>query len=170
MLFKVCSQKIDLNSDEWKNYLNWRNYKFTSFDSLDSNLRNSCYSPSEQDEFDSTFILDDHLTDITTSKIGALNHLNAHYPDGEILMFDFAYNMELPFKVLGYDILDGWYRYSLLTNYGNDIEYVNKYLSDNGLVKSINHIKIIHDRINQQFPNDGHTNGSDIFRVYKFEP
>jgi hypothetical protein len=169
MLYKICKSKVDFKSKEWRDYILWRNYNFSTFDSLDSKLRKSFYKPSKDNDYEHTLINNGLLTDITDSLVVAKRLHDENGGLGEILQFDFATNKESPDEIIGYDILDGYLTYSLLTNYGNNLDFVNNCLCKNGLIRTYDQAKVVHQMLISKFPNDGHTEGSTIFRVYKFK-
>ncbi len=67
---------------------------------------------------------------------------------------------------LGYDLIDGDYHVSLLTNWGNDVEIINQSLQENALIKEFNIIQNIKSHVISKYPNDGHVLNCKIVSIY----
>ncbi len=105
MALHKFSRGIDFSSKEWRDYCLWRNYSFTGFDSLDSTLRDSFFSPSCDEDWTYAVTNGDFVTDIIsddTYAFAVARKLGAK----EILNFD-AIENGVTDKIVGYDILDG---------------------------------------------------------------
>ncbi len=164
-LHKVC-MAIDTSSDEWRQYCLWRNYNFTGFASLDSSLRKSAFSPSSDEDWQHAVTNGQYLTGVVSDFSHALSHARKIGAD-EILRFDFAEHEVSSEGVLGYEILDGAFDFSLLTNFGNDISIVNNCLSRHGLINQKNQAILVHQWFKDHMPDDDHVIGSRIFAVYE---
>jgi len=163
-LHKLC-KNIDFSSKAWKEYCQWRNYSFTSFESLDSSLWNSNFNPVSDEDWRHAIINGDILTDVVRDIEYALTLAKASGAD-TVLNFDFL-NDEKTENVIGYEILDGSFSYSLLTNFGNNISPVNDCLGRNGLIRHRFQAINVHTWFLENMPSDGHVKGSMIFAVYK---
>lgn len=166
-LHKIC-KAIDYSSQAWRDYCHWRNHKFTMLESLDSMLRDTVYECPEHDtDWQYTLTIDRFggiVTDVINDDAYAIQL--ARRLGGEVILnFDYQ-ELEVVQNVIGYDILDGDCQFSLLTNFGNDIPIVNRYLTGNGLILLLSDVLQIHAWFLEHMPNDGHVGGSRIFAVY----
>jgi hypothetical protein len=171
-LHKIC-KSIDTTSQEWRSYCLWRNRDFTSFDSLDSTIHQSMYSVysesevEDDNEWNYNVWNGDHstATDVVNDFAFAQRYAQRCGAD-EILIFDFFETEDTSLHVVGYDILDGAFRYSLLTNFGNDITIVNDCLGPTGLIHDKDKALEVHRWFMDNMPDDHHVIGSRLFVVY----
>lgn len=163
-LHKIC-KSVDMSSQEWRNYCLWRKHEFTAFDSLDSTIHNSMFTIEDEDYWNYAVTNGDHLTDVVNDYVYAQRCARQCGAD-EILVFDFAENADASLHVAGYDILDGGFSNSLLTNFGNDIAIVNDCLGPNGLIHDKNKALEVHRWFLDNMPDDNHVIGSRLFVVY----
>ncbi len=154
-----------MSSQEWRNYCLWRKREFTSFDSLDSTIHNSMFSVEEDDDWNYSVSNGHYLTDVANDFAYAQRYAQRCGAD-EILIFDFVDNEDATLHVVGYDILDGAFNYSLLTNFGNDITIVNDCLGPNGLIRDKDKALEVHRWFMNNMPDDHHVIGSRLFTVY----
>jgi hypothetical protein len=154
-----------MSSQEWRNYCLWRKHDFATFDSLDSRMHNSMFTIEDDDSWNYVVTNGGYLTDVVNDYAYAQRYARQCEAD-EILMFDFAENVDSSLHVAGYDILDGGFRYSLLTNFGNDITIVNECLGSNGLIHDKNRAMEVHRWFLDNMPDDNHVVGSRLFVVY----
>ncbi len=164
-LHKIC-KSVNMASQKWRSYCLWRKMEFAAFDSLDSTIHNSVFAPHEEDDWNYAVTTDQYVTDVVNDFAFAKQYAQRIGAD-EILIFDFAENEATACPVLGYDILDGAFRYSLLTNFGNDIAIVNGFLSPNGLIVHADQAAQVHKWFNSHMSDDPHVIGSRLFRVYE---
>jgi hypothetical protein len=164
-LYKIC-KAIDLSSQKWRDYCAWRGRDFTSFDSLDSPLRNSSIDTEDQEFWNYFLSSESYLSDIVTDFDYAKRYAQRCGAD-EILIFDFSDRKDTSRHVVGYEILDGAFRYSLLTNFGNDIAIVNDSLGPNGLIQDEAKAREVHAWFKTHMPEDPHVIGSKVFAVYE---
>jgi len=165
MMYKTC-KSIDYQSSEWQNYLAWRKMPFTSFESADSSLNQFNFVPLENDDWKHIVTIENFLTDLVTDLDHAMWYAKKHDFD-TLIELDFVEQEDPQRNKLGYDILDGDYSYSLLTNFGNDIEIVNENLSRNALVPDKNAALKVHEWFLENMPTDPHVQGSRIFTIYR---
>lgn len=163
-LHKIC-KSIDMSSQEWRDYCLWRKREFMSFDSLDSTIRNSMFSVEEDEDWNYIVSSNYYWTDVVNDFAFAQRYARRCGAD-EILMFDFADNVETSLHITGYDILDGGFRYSLLTNFGYDNAIVDDCLGPNGLIHNRDKALEVHRWFLDNMPEDSHVIGSRLFAVY----
>jgi hypothetical protein len=121
----------------------------------------------EDEEFWNHFVSNSgYLTDVVND-FSYAKRLAQRCGADEILMFDFMENEDTSRHVVGYDILDGGFRYSLLTNFGNDIPIVNDSLGPNGLIHEQEKAREVHRWFMENMPDDPHVIGSQLFTVYE---
>ena len=94
--------------------------------------------------------------------------LQTHVRIGKGSLVGFAYSDhdETIEGFLGYDIIDGYCDVSLLTNWGNDVEIVNRSLGSNALVPTLAQAESIHKFLTSNHGDDNHVEGSRIISVY----
>jgi hypothetical protein len=163
-LHKICNN-IDYGSDKWKSYCLWRNYSFREYRSLDSIINDVIEFEIEDGDWNSAVFNGDLLTDVICGSSYANKYalkLNAEI----VLNFDYIENENPSERIMGYDILDGNFSYSLLSNFGNNVKVVNANLSGNALVRSRDVVIDIHKWFQNNMKDDAHVSNSKIFVVY----
>ena len=163
-LHKIC-KSVNLSSQEWRSYCLWRNLEFTSFDSLDSTIHNCLNYEEDTDYWNFAVTNGNYLTDVVNNFDYAQRIARRSGAD-EILMFDFLEDEDSS-RSVGYDILDGAFIFSLLTNFGNDISIVNECLGSNGLIHDKEMAEKVHLWFMNNMPHDPHVIGSRLFSVYE---
>lgn len=162
MYFKVV-KKIDYSSPEWHDYIIWRNYNFEKFESVDTILNESLFTPETQEDWLNVYH-EDFMTDIITN-FDYANNVKQKIANSRIQIFC-ELEEDFTTQLLGYDILDGYFSYSLLTNFGNDIKTVNSHLSKIGLIKDINIVEQAFEWFQKNMGNDNHVFNSKIVKVF----
>lgn len=164
-LYKICTP-IEYSSEAWQKYCAWRERTFADFASLDSHLRDSHFTVEDDDDWNYVLTNGSYLTDIVNDLAFALR-CSHRYGNTEILSFAFLEHEDPTRKILGYDILDSEFGYSLLTNFGNDIEIVNDNLADNGLVLQKEVALAVYQWFKDNMTDDAHVCDSRVFTVYE---
>jgi len=168
MLYVIVEPFGPGNGQKWKDYLTWRDLPFERFDSVDGILRPTVYgSPETEEDWqhapDGDFSL--HLvTDLAFAR-----RKREELGRGEVVGLCFEAHEETHPGFLGFDILDGNNAISLLTNFGNDLAYVNEAVSPNGLIRSRERAEAVHRQIKREFPTDAHVEGSRLVSVYRVQ-
>ena len=155
------------NVNKWKSYLRWRNVEFEKFDSIDKTLSPSLFTPTEAKDWEYC-INDDFYLDLITDFAYAQQILY-RYKNAKIVGVEVIDNEEKYIEknnFLGYDILDQKREISLITNWGNDIEVINKYLGQNGLIKSLSETKEVRSFLEKNYTLDPHVIKSSIWAIY----
>ena len=163
-MFKIF-RKIDFQSPAWLDYIKWRNFNFRSFESVDSKIRESIFEITTATDWEFAFTLEGIQTDILTDLQYARKFCIEHSGD-EVVEFCFLEELASDRQVLGYDILDGELRYSLLTNFGNNIQIVNDCLCSNALIRHLPQAQQVHAWFAVHMPKDPHVMKSKIVAAY----
>jgi len=164
-LYKIC-KSIDYDSKEWKDYCSWRNKDFNEFKSLDSTIQKSIFEPKLDSDWSFVVNTGQYLTDVVNDLEFAKEY-SKRVEAQSILSFDFIDSTAQNREVIGYDILDGALSYSLLTNFGSNINIVNKHLNDSGLISNKADAIRVHKWFSSEMPDDAHVEGSKICSVYQ---
>jgi hypothetical protein len=135
------------------------------FESLDSNIRGSLFKPRTDADWACALTTESIVTDALTDKEHAL-YIAENHGNALVIEFDYFENNDDSKPSLGYDILDGNYSYSLLTNFGNDITIVNGCLSRNALIRHQTQVIEVHKWFIENMSDDNHVDGCNIFVVY----
>ena len=164
MLFTIVEDFGVTDGEAWTNYLEWRAMDFERFDSLDGMLRKSLFTPESVEDWDhvvcENFMID-YLTDFEYA-----HRSHARIGTGSLMGFSYSGHDESDGGFLGYDIIDGYCDVSLLTNWGNDVEVVNRALGSNALVPKLAQIERIHEFLTSNHGDDNHVEGCRIVSVY----
>jgi hypothetical protein len=160
--FKVV-KKIDYSSPEWHDYIIWRNYNFEKFESVDTILNESLFTPETEEDWLNVYH-EDFMTDIITN-FDYANNVKQKIAKPRIQIFC-ELEEDFTTQLLGYDILDREFSYSLLTNFGNDIKTVNSHLSKIGLIKNLNIVEQAFEWFQKYMNNDSHVFNSKIVKVF----
>ena len=167
MYYIIVEKFGDENSKKWKSYLQWRNLEFKTFDSIDKILSPNLFTPKEAKDWehidDNDFNLD-LITNFTYAQ-----QILKRYKNAKLVGIEKVNNKETYIEknnFLGYDILDQKREISLLTNWGNDIEIINKYIGQNGLIKSLSKAKEIHSFLEKNYASDPHVMNCNIWAIY----
>ena len=164
MLFAIVEDFGPAEQEAWTNYLEWRGIQFERFDSLDGILRKSLFSPESDEDWQhivcESFMLS-YLTDFDYA-----HQTHCRIGSGRLVGLRYSEHDETNEGFLGYDILDRCCDVSLLTNWGNDVEVVNRSLGSNALVPTLAKVESIHQYLTSHHAEDGHVIGCRIVSVY----
>jgi hypothetical protein len=165
MLYTIVQSFGPDDGDKWSDYCQWRGFTFDRFDSIDGILRyNLLESPADDDW--PYIVKEDFMLHFITDLKHAFRKL-AQIGKGEIVGVKLDdHDPENP-NFSGYDILDGDFDVSLLTNWGNDIAMVNDSIALNGLVADFDQVKMIQQYLLSNYGDDPHVKGSRIISLYK---
>lgn len=162
-MYFVIVQKIDYTSDQWLNYVSWRNCNFENFESVDCHINKILFNPITKEDWSNV-----HQEDFKTHLIDNVEYaikVNKRIPNSRIQAFSLlSESSEL--QLLGYDILDSGNSYSLLTNFGNELAIVNLHISKVGLISDLGVAQKIFDWLCKNMSSDDHVVGAKIVKVY----
>ena len=164
-LYTIVESFSSADGDKWSSYCEWRGKNFERFDSIDGMLRPNLFEQPEENDWEhivnESFML--HLiTDLAHAEkkkeeiekgILLELRLDEHSPEDD--------------RFLGFDIIDGYFDISLLTNFGNDIEYLNEAIESNGLISDFQTTEGIYTKLKNEFGDDAHVKDCRIISIYK---
>lgn len=165
MLFTIVEPFSPMDAEKWTSYCEWRGLTFERFDSIDGILRPSLFdSPADSDWehiVNENFML--HLiTDFPHAR-----HKHEEIGKGDLVGLKFEGHDATDAGFLGFDIIDGYCDVSLLTNWGNDVEIINRSLGPNALVAELNTAQHILETLRTTWGDDPHVEGCRIVSIYK---
>lgn len=164
MLFTIVEDFGVADGEAWTNYVEWRGLNFDRFDSLDGILRKSLFTPESVEDWDHVVCENFMLSYLTDFDYAHQAHIRIG--TGSVMGFAYANHDETSEGFLGYDIIDGYCDVSLLTNWGNDVEIVNRALGSHALVPTLAQVERIHAFLTSNHGDDPHVDGSRIVSVY----
>ncbi len=165
MLYTIIESFSPADGERWTKYCAWRGIQFERFDSIDRILRPSlCAKPSDEDWphiVNENFMLH-YFTELAYSE-----KKREKLGKGDLIGVAFDEHDEKSLEFLGYDLIDGYNDVSLLTNWGNDTEIINRSISSSGLIGSRAVIEEIQEELIRSHGNDAHVEGCKITSIYK---
>lgn len=165
MLYTIVESFTPANEEHWNSYIKWRGIAFEKFDSIDGMVRCSLFDCPNDDEWSYVVNKDHMLHLIKDYKFAQQKH--KELGEGELLSVNFNKHDVNDINFLGFDLIDGCYDISLLTNWGNDNEIINQALSQNALITDFKVVKSIQKHLIENYSNDGHVGGCQIVYIYK---
>jgi len=168
MFYTIIESFSREDGDRWTSYCAWRGIQFERFDSIDSILRPSLCQKPEKDDWshivNENFMLH-YFTDFDyaaakQTKIGKGDLVGVEFHDHDEASQDF----------LGFDLIDSYHDVSVLTNWGNDVEIVNRAISKTGLIYTRASIEEVRRELLRSHGNDAHVAGCEIVSIYKSKP
>ena len=166
-LYTIVDSFGPSSGDSWTSYCQWRGLPLEGFDSMDGILRPSLFHPVDEADWEHVVNEDfrlHYLTDLSyaRAKLAAMGH-------GDLIGVRFDDHDEGCLSFLGYDLIDDHLDISLLTNWGNDNEMINRALGPRGLVRDFVTISNIRDHLLATCPTDGHVESCRIVSIYSAE-
>ncbi|GAB4188905.1 MAG: hypothetical protein Tsb002_15530 [Wenzhouxiangellaceae bacterium] len=168
MLFKIIEPFGPSAGAAWDQYVQWRKFHFTAFDSIDGMLRPSLFVPETAEDWENC-INADYRTDLITS-LDYAKTLLTKYEKADLIGVQPDINAEsrLAEHLLGFDIIDGYSDVSLLTNWGaEDIDVINRQLQPNGLIGDAESALELRDYLQNHYPNDSHAACCSVWAIYR---
>lgn len=167
MFYTIIKPFSEADGYSWISYCKWRGIQFEGFDSIDGLLRPSLFEPTTEEDWNHVstqhdlqkykYIIDFDYACQKHKEIGS----------GSLLLgLSFDKHKENDSGFLGYDLIDGYYDVSLLTNWGNDNAVINQRISYRGLVSSYEVIQEIQEHLIEVYGNDAHVEGCYIVSIY----
>jgi hypothetical protein len=173
MLYKVINQfKKEDDVESWNNYIKFSGLsQIEEFCSLDSNLNDSVFTPESEEDWKNCVNEDCKFNMI--DKIDYAKKILHNHPGtrifGLVIKPQNISNTEAE-KLLGYDILDGYYSNSLLTNCGGfpDI-FPNSIINQFGLLDDRMKAYEIRDKLKSQYSEDAHAKECEVVAVFSID-
>jgi hypothetical protein len=171
MLFKVISQFSKDDNNSWENYIEFSHLdQITDYCSLDSLLNYSVFTPESKEDWENCVNENSKLDMITN--IDYARKIAANHPGSKVLGIVINpgnTGMDFPERLLGFDILDGDFSNSLLTNCGGFPEvFSNEAINRYGLIGSMDQAYKIRDQLRIRFHGDGHAQNCEVIAVYDY--
>ena len=164
MLYTIVEDFGPELGEAWFNYNEWRGLDFSRFDSLDGILRPSLFDPTTDEDWNHVVCEDFALSHLTDFLYAQKKHRKIG--SGSLVAFSYENHDETHKRFVGYDIIDGYCDVSLLTNWGNDLDFINQALGSNALLPRIQQAQTIHQQLLKDHSDDNHVPGSKIISVY----
>lgn len=168
MLYTIVKSFSEANGDSWTSYCKWRGIQFESFDSIDGLLKPSLFEPTTKEDWNHV-VNQDYMTHYITDFDYASQKHRENGKRSCLLSLSFDNHEENNPQFLGYDLIDGYFDISLLTNWGNDCKIINQQISLNGLISTYKVIKEIRDYLITTYKNDSHVDSCSIVSIYSTE-
>lgn len=165
MLFTIVESFSPRDGDSWISYCQWRGLAFTGFDSIDGILRPSLLSNLEDEDWNHIDHENFRVHLITDADYAVRKH--TEIGQGDLVGLKFSEHDESDPHFLGFDLIDGYYDVSLLTNWGNDVDSINCSLSSNALVLSYPIVEAIQQELLRTSDTDLHVEGCQIVSIYR---
>jgi hypothetical protein len=164
MYFSVIQSFGPQEGERWERYCAWRGLGFTAFESIDAIMCPSRFSPKTAADWQHA-VCEDFKTHLIADEAYARTILERS--PGCRLVAVGSPGEPCGHRFCGYDVIDGWWEVSLLSNWGNDMEMVNRNLGANGLISSLPVVTAVHRWIMEHCGKDSHAAGSRIVSVHE---
>lgn len=164
MLFALRESFSPRDGPRWQTYCQWRGLKLERFDSIDGILRPSLFTPRAAEEW-SEVLNEDYKIELMTSRQFAVRK-RAEIGRGDVVGIAFADHNEADSGFLGYDLVDGCFDVSLLTNWGNHHAF-DPLIGSNGLVRDRAVVAAIQGDLVRTARDDGHVEGCRVVSIYR---
>lgn len=161
MFFTLVESFGPSSGEAWTSYLTWRGLPFSRFDSIDGILRPALFRPETTEDWAQT-VIPHYFSDLTCAQ-----NKQASLGRGDIVGLNFETHDERHPDFLGFDLIDGHDDVSLLTNWGNDVDLINRALSPSALVPEFRVIHAIQEYLIHHHGTDGHVEGCRIVSLYR---
>lgn len=166
MYYKVVEKFGLYSGSHWSSYQEWRDFRFSSFESVDALLRPDLLEPESDEDWDNC-VNEDYKLNLITNLDYALK-VRSRFTDSDLVGVEIE--LEGPpnetSDLLGYDIVDGYCQVSLLTNWGNRNEVINTSLGKNGLIEEFSEALRVRNYLRENFRKDGHAELCSIWAIY----
>ena len=166
MLFTIVESFSPQNGDLWTNYCKWRGFNFTRFDSIDGILRPTLFNAPTKDEDWNYVVNEDFKLHLITDYEYAIKKRD-ELGKGDLVGLRFDEHDENNPGFLGFDLIDSYCDVSLLTNWGNDVEIINRSLSSSGLILSRQSTEDIRKELLRTSGDDMHIEACQIVSIYR---
>lgn len=164
MLYSIIEPFSPTSGDAWKKYCDWRGVKFERFDSIDGILRPSLFDPKTPEDWKHVYQGDSPFRYLTDRKYAEYKRRDIGRCD--LVGLRLSDHDEHHRSFLGFDLLDGYFSVSLLTNWGNDVPFINQALGSNGLVPNLRGISFIQTQLFDQYGDDNHVEECHVISIY----
>ena len=153
------------DGEKWDSYCKWRKKNFERFDSIDGVLRPNLFDRLADEDWEH-IVNENFMLHLITNRVHA-EKKKKEIEKGILLELRLDDHSPEDKRFLGFDIIDGYFDISLLTNFGNDIEFINQALGSNGLVSDLMTTESIYRKLKNEFGSDPHVEDCQIISIYK---
>ncbi|WP_223788366.1 hypothetical protein [Marinicella meishanensis] len=168
MYFSIV-ESFGPHSEGWAAYVAWRGLTLDAFESIDGMLRCALFhTPNTPTEW-AHVVNENCMLHLITDHGFAIQLLQI-IGEGDLVGIKLEQHEPNHPQFLGFDLIDGQFDVSLLTNWGNDNTMVNQHLGRNGLIKDLATVQQIQQHLLSEFAHDGHVPGCQIVSVYDMNP
>ena len=168
MLFIIIAPFSPADGERWTRYCEWRGLNFERFDSIDGMLRPNLFETPEDSDWEH-IVNESYMLHLITN-LSHARRKHALIGKGDLVGLRFDDHETDHEGFLGFDIIDGYCDVSLLTNWGNESEFINRGLAPNALLPDLKTTREIFDRLRSDFGDDPHVEGCQIVSVYALKP
>ena len=165
MLYIIVAPFSPNDGERWTSYCEWRGMHFERFESIDGVLRPNLFLTPEEDDW-AHVVKEDFMLHFITDHPHALKK-REQIGRGDLVGVKFEDHDTSNPCFLGFDLLDGYCDISLLTNWGNDVECVNRALAANALILQQPVVEDIRRELLQTHGDDPHVEGCSVVSVYR---
>jgi len=164
MLFTIVEPFSPANGEKWTTYCEWKGINFERFDSVDGILRPNLFDTPDDEDW-SHIVNENFMLHLITDYPYA-QEKHAQIGQGDLVGLSYDYHDVSDAGFLGFDIVDGYWDVSLLTNWGNDVESINRSIASNALVPDEGAVEEIYKELKQNWGDDSHVEACRIVSVY----
>jgi len=169
MLYKILKPFGPSAGAEWEDYLSWIHHQhLTSFESIDSMLRDECFEPETEEDWANCVNEDFKINFI--NNLPYAQKIRDRNPGSEIIGMDLDVDENYIPKdgFRGFDILDEWLAVSLITNWGKDEPvFETVHFEPNGLISSLETAIDTRDMLRSKHSEDPHARNCQVLAVYR---
>lgn len=172
MFYAIREPFSPADGGKWDDYCEWRGIEFESFESIDGLLRPNLFEL-ETDE-DWGLLAKESYSDSTVltpfiSDLESAQRKRAEIGRGDVVGLEFDGHDTTNPDFLGFDLIEGDGSISLLTNFGNDFNFINRALTSNALAPDLETVAEIRLALLNSLPKDPHVKDCRIVSVYRPE-
>lgn len=165
MLYTIVEAFAPSDGEKWSKYKAWRGRHFERFDSIDGMLRPSLFQPTTERDWDNV-VTESFMTHLITNREYALAR-RREIGDGVVLEIRTDSHACATPEFLGFEIIDGHWSVSLLTNWGTEYSFIDDCLGPNGLIPEIGAAQRVHERLLSDYSDDSHAGACILISLYR---
>lgn len=166
MLYTIVEAFSPGDGESWSSYCDWRGIALERFDSIDRIMRPALFNGPATEEDWSHVVNADCMVHLMTDLEYAVGK-QREIGSGDLVGVRLEDHDEKDERFAGYDLIDGSWAISLLTNWGNDNERISRSLSPCALISDYQTIGAIRDHLLATAGEDGHVCGCRIISIYR---
>lgn len=164
MLFTIVEPFSPADGEKWISYCEWRGVRLERFDSIDGMLRPNLFTTPDEEDWE--HVVNENFMLHLITDLPHATRKREQIGRGDLVGLRFEDHDTSDEGFLGFDLVDGYCDVSLLTNWGNDVEIINRSLAANALVRDWATAERIHRELKEKHGDDRHVKGSRIVSIY----